>query len=158
MLIQPATPPASGSQIDGEPIRSGSFWPELDPVATRAAMRLDGTVTAERLRGALIEAIASVNSQLAEWRRSQLTAGYASLADVLADEIDGQSIQVQRWQRAVQCLAAANLTERYRSFDSTAAGHKQADELDTTVDDLRRDGRWAICDIVGRGRSTIELI
>lgn len=158
MFIQPATPPAGGTATDSGPIKAGSFWPEVDPVAARAAMRLDGTVTAERLRGALIEAVASVNSQLADWRRRQQAAGFESLAEVPADEIDGQSIQVQRWQRAVQCLAAANLTERYRSFDSTAAGHKQADELDATVDDLRRDGRWAVSDILGLGRSTIELI
>ena len=158
MFIQPATPPAGGTATDAVPIRSGSFWPEIDPAAARAAMRLDGTVTAERLRGALIEAIASVNSQLADWRRRQQADGFTCLAEVPAEAIDGQSIQVQRWQRAVQCLAAANLTERYRSFDSTAAGHKQADELDTTVDDLRRDGRWAISDLLGFGRSTIELI
>lgn len=158
MLIQPAPPAASGSQVDGDAIRSGSFWPDIDPVAARAAMRLDGTVTAERLRAALIEAIASVNSALSAWRSLQLAAGISSLADVPADEIDGSSVLVQRWQRAVQCLAAANVTERYRSFDSTGAGHKQADELDTTVDDLRRDGQWAIRDILGAGRSTIELI
>ncbi|WP_043615177.1 head completion/stabilization protein [Chromobacterium violaceum] len=156
MLIQPAKPSADAG--DSAPIRSGSFWPEVDPAAARAAMRLDGTVTAERLRGALIEAIASVNSQLADWRRLAQDAGNASLSAVPADEIDGKSIQVQRWQRAVQCLAAANLTERYRSFDSTAAGHKQADELDTAIDDLRRDGRWAISDILGLGRSTVELL
>lgn len=158
MLIQPANPPAAGSQIDGASIRSGSFWPELDPVATRAAMRLDGTVTAERLRGALIEGIASVNGQLADWRRQQQDAGHASLSAVPAEEIDGTSILVQRWHRAVQCEAAAILTERYRSFDSTAAGNKKADELDTTVDDLRRDSRWAISDISGQQHTTIELI
>lgn len=158
MLIQPANPPASGSQIDGNAIRSGTFWPELDPVAARAAMRLDGTVTAERLRGALIEAVASVNSQLADWRRTQQAAGYAGLDAVPADDIDGTSMLVQRWQRAVLCDATATLTERYRSFDSTAAGTKKADELDTTVDDLRRDSRWAISDITGQQRTTIELI
>ncbi|WP_054285655.1 head completion/stabilization protein [Gulbenkiania mobilis] len=158
MLIHPANPPADGSQVDGTAIRSGSFWPELDPVAARAAMRLDGTVTAERLRGALIEAIASVTGQLADWRRAQQAAGYASLDAIPAEEIDGTSILVQRWQRAVQCTAAANLTERYRSFDATAAGDKKADELDTTVDDLRRDSRWAISDILGLPRNTIELI
>lgn len=158
MLIQPANPPAGGTAAEGSPIKSGSFWPELNPATARAAMRLDGTVTAERLRGALIEAIANVNSQLTDWRHAQQAAGVTSLAEAPADEVDGQSIQVQRWLRAVQCLAAANLTERYRSFDSTTAGHKQADELDTTIDDLRRDSNWAISDITGRPRTAIELI
>ncbi|TCP13761.1 head completion protein GPL [Crenobacter luteus] len=158
MLIQPANPPAAGNATDGSPIHSGSFWPELDPATARGAMRLDGTASAERLRGALIEAIADVNSELADWRRSRQAEGYTTLAEVPAEEVDGASVLVQRWQRAVQCRAAANLTERYRSFDSTAAGHKQADELDTTVDDLRRDSRWAVSDILGIGRTTVELI
>lgn len=158
MLIQPANPPANGSQIDGDPIKSGAFWPAIDPIKARAAMRLDGTVTAERLRAALIEAIANVNSQLADWRRGQQNTGLSSLEAVPSEQIDGVSVLVLRWIRAVHCEAAANLTERYRSFDSTAAGHKQADELDTTVDDLRRDSRWAISDILGCRRSTIELI
>lgn len=158
MLIQPTTLTPTGNQADGPVIDAGAFWPSVDPVATRQTMRLDGTVTPQRLRGALIEAIASVNSQLSDWRRAQQAAGYASLAAVPAEEVDGLPIPVQRWQRAVQCAAAANLTERYRSFDSTASGHKKADDLDTTVDDLRRDSHWAISDILGRGRSTIELI
>lgn len=158
MLIQPTTPTPTGPQADDPIIDAGAFWPSVDPVAARQAMRLDGTVTPQRLRGALVEAIVSVGSQLADWRRRQQDVGFATLADLPADDIDGASVLVQRWHRAVQCMAAANLTERYRSFDSTAAGNKQADELDTTVDDLRRDAHWAISDILGVGRSTIELI
>lgn len=158
MIIQPARLPAEGKQTDSPHIRAGSFWPELDPSAARTAMRLDGTVTAERLRAALIEAIASVNTQLDAWRQAQQAKGHASLGAVPAEQIDGISILVQRWQRAVMCEATATLTERYRSFDSTAAGNKKADELDTTVDDLRRDSRWAISDITGQQRTTIELI
>lgn len=158
MLINPATPSTGGTAEDGAAIASSPFWPEIDPVAARAAMRLDGTVTAERLRAALIEAIASVNAELGNWRRARQAEGRDRLEDVPAEAVDGQSVLVMRWRRAVLHLATASLNERYRSFDSTAAGHKQADELDSTVDDLRRDARWAISDILGQRRSTIELI
>lgn len=158
MLIQPTSKPATGSQADGPAIQAGLFWPSVDPLTARQAMRLDGTVTPQRLRAALVEAIASVNDKLSDWRRAQQAAGFMSLASVPAEEVDGVSVLVQRWYRAVQCDAAANLAERYRSFDSTAAGHKQADEMDTTVDDLRRDARWAISDIRGVTRNVTELI
>ncbi|GGY03877.1 bacteriophage head completion/stabilization protein [Paludibacterium paludis] len=156
MLI-PTANPSAGTPTP-TPIRSGSFWPELDPAIARSQMRLDGTVTDERLRAALIEAIASVNSQLAEFRRQRQAGGVASLMAITADEVDGQSVLVNRWYRAVLCLAAANLTERYRSFDSTGAGDKKAADLDTTVDDLRRDAHWAITAIQGVPRTTVELI
>jgi phage tail protein X len=155
MLITPTQTPTTGTE---PPIISGAFWPEIDPEAARNTMRLDGTVTGARLRHALVEAIADVNRQLADWRRGQQAAGNLTLDDVPAEQVDGESEHVAHYRRAVYCLAAANLTERYRSFDSTGAGNKQADELDTTVDDLRRDSRWAISDMLGLGRSTIELL
>lgn len=158
MLIQTAEQVGDKEADDETPIKSGGFWPEIVPEIARDSMRLDSTVTAIRLRAALIEAIAHVNSQLAEWRRAKQAAGFATLAAVPAEDVDGKSINVQRWERAVFCLAAANVTERYRSFDSTGSGLKKADELDPTIEDLRRDSAWAINDIAGVGRSTIELI
>ena len=158
MLIQPTNPKPGSSQADGPAIQAGLFWPSIDPLTARQAMRLDGTVTPQRLRAALVEAIASINDKLSDWRRAQQAAGFMSLASVPAEEVDGVSVLVQRWYRSVQCDAAANLAERYRSFDSTAAGHKQADELDTTVYALRRYARWAISDIRGDSRNVIEQI
>ena len=140
------------------PILNSAFWPDINPADCREAMRLDGTVNEKRLRAALIEAAASVNVELAAWRQTQQDAGYTTLAGVPADEIDGESVLVQRYRRAVYGFAAANLTERYRSFDATKSGHEQADDLDLTIDDLRRDARNAISDIVGIPRCTVELI
>lgn len=150
-----AVPPANHEE---SPIDCGPFLPAIEPADARERMRLDGTVTPERLRTALIEAALSVHDELAGWINDQVAAGYATLADVPAREIDGDSAHVLRFHRAVRCLAAANLAERYRNFDATADGHQRADALDTTVDDLRRDARWAISDILGRGRTTVELI
>ncbi|MCG9124305.1 head completion/stabilization protein [Laribacter hongkongensis] len=158
MFVHPAPPGPTADQADGTAILANPFWPEIDPAHARATMRLDGTVTAARLRAALVEAIASVGSQLAGWRREQMAAGHASLSDVPDDTVDGDPVRVQRWKRAVLALATASLTERYRSFDSTAAGHRQADALDPAIDELRRDAAWAIAEIQGRARSTIELI
>lgn len=158
MLIQPTSPAPTGAATDGQPINSGYFWPVIDPVAARREMKLDGTVTPNRLRAALIEAIASVNAELAGWQRTRIAGGANQLADVPADRIDGESILIQRWTRAVYCMAVAILNERSTTFDSTDAGIKKGDELTQASDDLRRDARWAISDMQGIGRSCIELI
>ncbi|MBT0961655.1 head completion/stabilization protein [Denitromonas iodatirespirans] len=139
-------------------ITLGAFWPEIDPAAARAAQRIDGTVTTERWRDALMDAAATVMGQLSSWRVTQTAAGYTTLDAVPADQIDDESIHVQRFLRAVYCLAAASVTERYRGFDATDSGNRLADELETPIDDLRRDAHWAINDILGRSRSTVELI
>lgn len=140
------------------PISVGDFWPEIDPTRLREAHRINGTVSTLRWRSALIEAAADLMGRLAAWRVEKVTAGYQALELVPADEIDDESILVHRYYRAIGALATANVTERYRALDTTGDGHRYADELETPIDDLRRDAHWAINDILGRPRSTIELI
>lgn len=140
------------------PILSGAFWPAIDPVKLRASQRIDSSITPDRLRAALIEAIASVNGELDTWKQTKVAAGYATLADVPAETIDDVSVQLHRYERAVGCLAKADVTERMRDFDTTNEGHRQADALNPTIDELRRDARWAISAILGIARTTVELI
>ncbi|OHX20447.1 head completion/stabilization protein [Chromobacterium sphagni] len=159
-MIINSTAPATAAPIanDGQPIKAAYFWPEIDPAHARAAMRLDGTVTAPRLRHALVEAVAGVNQELSGWRQIRTAAGASQLAEVAAEQIDGESVLVQRWRRAVYATTAAELAERYRSFDTTGAGRQRADDLDSTADDLRADARAAIRAILAVGRATVELI
>ncbi len=149
-----AAPAKTGQNL----IRNDGFFPDIDIDQVMAATRLDGTVSPERLRGALVESALSVNEELAAWKAAQLAAGHSSLDTVPASKIDGTSANVHRYQRAVFCGARAALIERYRDYDATAAGDKAAEALMQAVEDLRRDKRWAICDVLGISRSTIELI
>lgn len=138
-------------------ITSSAFWPEVDPVKIRATQRINNTITPERLRDALIEAISSVNGELSAWRTARELEGIPKLADAPAEQIDTISSNVHRYLRAVGCLAKAAIQERYSDYDTTSAG-KQADQLEDPIDDLRRDARWAISDILGITRTTVELI
>lgn len=140
------------------PIVSGPFWPNIDPANMRDAQRIDNTVTPERLRMALIEAIATTNHSLRAWRQEQSSLGYATLAAVPADTIDETSILEHRYLRAVGCLAKALLLERLRDFDATGKGDKKADALTDPIDDCRRDYLHAIADITGAARTVVELI
>lgn len=150
--------PAPSSPVSEPVIKSSLFWPDIDPVEIRAQQRLDNTVHQDRLRGALIEAIATTNAALLAFRQAHQELGTAALADVVAEEIDGVSIIVHRYQRAVGSLAKALLMERYRDFDATGKGDKKADQLTDPIDDCRRDHLNAIADITGRPRVTVELI
>lgn len=140
-----------------EQITCGDFWPSIEPVKVREAMRIDTSVTAERLQHELIEAAANVTSQLDAWRL-QLPADIGTLADVPAPQINEVSVNVHRFHRAVGCLAKASLMERYRDMDTTPSGDRKADQTDPTIDDLRRDALWAVRDITGKSRTTVALI
>jgi hypothetical protein len=139
-------------------IVNDGWFPDIDLSALRDAMRLDGTVTHERLVDAVTGAIADVNAQLGTWQATQLSAGFGSLGDVPSPVIDGQSVRLTRYRSAVYRLAKADLTARYRDYDSTKSGAARAEELETTIDDDRRAAHWAINDITGRRRTTVELI
>jgi len=139
-------------------VQNDGWFPDIDMDALRASMRLDGTATYERLRDATIDAIASVNAELGAWQTAHVAAGHSDLAAVPAPAIGGESVQLARYRRAVFNLTHADLTERYRDFDSTKAGGQKAEDLEMTICEARRNVRWALNDLRGLPRSTIELI
>jgi hypothetical protein len=139
-------------------LSNDGFWPDIDADHLRAAQRIPASVTNLRLEVASVAAIISVNRELSAHKLQWQAAGHATLADVPADQINGQSILLAQYQRAIYCSTSVEVSERYRSFDTTSSGDKNAEELTPTIDELRRDVRWAIRDLLGIGRSTIELI
>ena len=149
---------APAADPEEAPIVSGPFWPDVAPAVIRAAQRIDNTVTPERLRMALIEAIACTNHALRAWRQTQADLGRTKLSAVPADEIDGKSLLEHRYLRAVGCLAKALLLERLRDFDATGKGDKKADALTDPIDDYRRDHLHALADILSAPRTVVELI
>lgn len=153
MIVQAPSQPASEP-----PITIGPFWPEIDPVKIRDDQRIDNTVTPERLRAVLIESAITTIEALADWKAAQIAAGNTALDTIAAEPIDGTSLLVHRFLRAVGCWAKALLIERYRDYDATAKGDRNADQLVDTISDCRRDYHNAIADIAGRPRTTVELI
>lgn len=139
-------------------LTNDGFWPDIDADRLRASLRLDGTVSNARLELAAVNAMLSVNRELAVLRAEYLADGYATLADVPAAELQGLSGLVHLYRRAIYCTAGAELAERYRSFDATAAGNQRADDLTPSIDEYRRDARYAIRDLLGITHSTVELI
>lgn len=148
---------ASGTTPDAH-INTDAFWPSINLEAMRAALRIDSSVTPARLETAVIAAAIGVNRELAKWRATQQAAGHATLADVPGEQINDICEFVHLYTRAIQAAAGAEVCERYRSYDSTSSGDKNAADLQINIDDYRRDQRWAIRDLLGVGRTTIELI
>lgn len=139
-------------------IKNGSFWPDINLSKARDSVRLDGTVTNDRLKHAAVAAIIDVNRDLKTFKEGQQKAGYTALADVPAEHVDEVSELVSLYLRAVYCRLKANLMERYADYDSTAKGLSNASEQNETITDLYRDARFAIRDILGVSHVTVELI
>ncbi|GJA83891.1 MULTISPECIES: head completion/stabilization protein [Aeromonas] len=146
------TSPAEG-EIDSSP-----FWPAISLPDLRDTVRLDGTVTTARLKHAVIDAITSVNRDLADWRRAREAEGVATLAAVPGEVINGESAYLHSYRRAVYAMTRANLLERYTDYSATGDGVKGADAKIISSDDLYRDARFAIRDILGTTHITVALI
>lgn len=139
-------------------ISNDGWWPDIDAHHLAGSLRLGDTVSDERLEVATINAILSVNRELVRFRDSQILAGVASAAEVPGEQVAGETLLIHRYRRAVYCTAGAELAERYRGLDTTGNGSANADPLTPSIDEYRRDARWAISDILGLTRSTVELI
>ncbi|GAB7259287.1 head completion/stabilization protein [Dickeya ananatis] len=138
-------------------VRAGEFWPVIVLRDLRLADRITGGITTTRLMHVTTEAVVHVTDQLASWQQTQQATGYAALADVPARQVNGESIKVYRFRRAVYAIARALLLEGYRDVDTTAKGDKATDTFDNQCDDLWRDARWSIADIRGAQRLFAEL-
>lgn len=148
---------AGGTVASGQVV-SDPFWPAIELDQVRARLRIDGSVSTEKLKAAVIKAAISVNRELAGFRFAQVTGGYTTLAAVPGTQIDGISERAHLYLSAIDAATAAEVVERYRSYDSTAKGDKDAEAQAPTIDDYRRDQRWAIRDFLGLARTTVELI
>ncbi len=141
-----------------EKVTAGTFWPEILLRDLRLASRIPGRTTTSRLKFVTTEAVAHVTDQLDDWRGIQESAGYSTLADVPARMLNGESVKVYRYRRAVYSAARAMILENARDVDTTEKGDRKADALEVQTDDLWRDVRWAIADIRGTQRLFVELV
>lgn len=151
-----ATAPVPQAADPDDTIGNDGFFPALSIADTRNAMRIDGTITAPRLRAALVAAMLDVNQQLSAFKDAQTLAGHATLATAGAGTtLDGHPRWVLLYLRAVMCTAKADLTERYRDFDADGA---RAKDMEPSIDEQRRNAQWAVRDLLGRTRTVVELI
>ncbi|MBY0463446.1 MAG: head completion/stabilization protein [Burkholderiales bacterium] len=158
-FIATANPPVHNA----EPVvTNDGWWPDIDREQLRKDIRLDGTVTPERLVLAVEAAMWDVNNQLNAWRRVQLEAGHTSLAQVPAHQIVGQSVKVRQYTRAIYSHVQAQLAEAYRDMDTMLSGASKEQRvlsaLEIRVDGFQQQLRWAIADLQDMPRTIVELL
>lgn len=149
---KPAAPPLQKS------LAAGPFWPVISLELVRFNVAVDASVTAQRLEHAATAAMGNVIDQLAAWSVEQQALGHATLASVPAVHINGASLQVLRFERAVYAYAKADLAERYADSDATTRAERGEDGRRLQADEYRRDALHAVRDILGQPRMTSELI
>lgn len=153
----PKAPP--NRQTDGtQTIDSGLFWPRINLDNLRQVMRVDTTVPPERLYELAIEAVAYVNDQLKPFARRAAASGHQSMAQIDAPQINGESICLHRYRRAVYCYTKSLLLEAYADYDATGKTAARAEAKQEQAEDYRCQGHHAVADLLGRRRIDSELV
>lgn len=152
-FIATANPPieAEDAQVTNDP-----WFPQIDASKVRESCLLDGTVTATRLADAIDSAIDTVNGELRSYKAAQIELGVASLGAA------GDGRQAGRYLRAIHAHVQAELAEAHREIDTTPHNDSKTERIreriEAKVAEHQRRLRWAISDLVGRPRNTVELI
>ena len=152
-FIATANPPieAEDAQVTNDP-----WFPEIDASKVRESCLLDGTVTAVRLAEAIESAIDTVNGELRTYKADQIALSVASLA------VAGDGRQAGRYLRAIHAHVQAELAEAYREIDTTPHNDSKTERIreriEAKVAEHQRRLRWAVADMLGRPRTTVELI
>jgi hypothetical protein len=149
---------AAGGPTEPAIITNAPFFPDIAVESFRDATRVDGTVTNERCQHALEAAISDANDQLSNWVQEQVASGVTDITGMPIQPWQRAGYHQQLYLRAVYSLAKADLIERYRDYDTTGKGHQKADALAPADDDYRRNAAWALSDVRGDRRTTVELI
>ena len=152
-FVATANPPIAA---DDAQVANDAWFPAVPATRVREVCRLDGSVTPARLGEAISNAMDSVNRELQAYKAEQMAAGVANLAEA------GDGRQPGRYLRAIYAHIQAELAEVYRDIDTTPHSDSKAERLreryEVKVDEHRRNLRWAIADLLGRQRTTVELI
>lgn len=158
--FQATPPPAqiSDGAGAGDIVAGDAFWPGVSVAAVREALRLPTVATDDRLRNAIVAGMISATRELRQWKAARIGQGYASLADVPADTIDGKSVLLLLWQRAVASFAGADLVETHHDISATGTGKDRIEEDALTSGDHRRNALHAIRDMLDVTRTAVELI
>lgn len=138
-------------------ISSDPFFPTVSTKAVRVYLRLDSSVTNERLSPAIQAAVIDVNQQLESLMNKATSLAEISHQKIAVDGIE-KSIAEALYFRAVTCATGAEMNERYRAYDTTNTGDQKAEKLTITIDDYRRDLRYAIRDLKKLRRLNVELV
>lgn len=134
-------------------ISSIDFFPSISLDEIRDIVRIDGAVTDARLKQVTLEEIIDVNRLLVS-----LIPTASSLVELATTQLDGKTDTEILYFSAVSNGVAAKVNEKYRSYDTSASGNKNADELTPTIDEYRRNKHWAIKQLLGQTHTTVELI
>lgn len=146
------------NETTGDSLINDGFFPDLSLDEFLRDYRLPGDYAAEMVKSHVALAMIDVNNNLEDWRLDQETAGFTTLADIPAPQIDGVSTLVRLYRRAVFCRAKAELLMQFATVTRREAGENSAKEAPETEDLFLQYSVHAQRRLMGKANFTAELL
>lgn len=151
--------PPSPTSPEGTVVAGDGWYPGIDCNMMRDALRITDQITHQRLVAAIEGGLLSIEGELAFWRATRESEGFAALAAVEPDRlIGGEHRLTLLYIRAVRFSAAAELAELHRDLSATTDGQARAEPQMLTAEEYRKLATHAVRDILGEPRVAVELI
>lgn len=147
--------PSTNLDASDTTITNDGFFPDIELDAVRKRTGLSDVFTNDRIVAATQDAIMEINAVLAGWVADQEAA---TLADVPAKSYGDISEKTHWYVTAVCNRVRSMMVDTTRDYDSTKSGHDRADALEATSDRWMQSSNEAVARLMGRKRTTVELI
>ncbi len=134
-------------------VENDGFFPDISSEQIREVIRLDASITNARLIHEIENAMLECNDLL-----SILKSRADTLHQLNTSTINGKGNKEILYFRAIAACCAALLLEKYRSYDSSGTGQNRADDVGISSAEHRRNQRYAIRDLLGQNRMTVDLL
>ena len=136
-------------------IRYGNFFPAVGLRKFYMQYRPPSELPEETVHEHLKMALIYVCRELLFWQQEQTAA---TLAEVEAEKVNGESELVALFERAVYCEAKANILKETLTADRRIAAENNAKTSEETEDKYREFAADAIALIAGQDRVYIGMI
>ncbi len=113
-------------------IKNDGFWPDIDLKKFMTTMRQDTRIDETIIRDAVVDAMDTVNSDLAGFVEQQraLKPIMRTVTDIDSSELDGRHRLVTLYQRAVYHRAKGTLLTDFADYSTTPQGLAGAERVD----------------------------
>lgn len=129
------------------------FWPAISPATLRKVFSIKQDISPEQLSHLTTVAIIKTNDELKTFTIKEKAGGNENSSDLE----DGQRLNTL-YKHAVYSTVMADILDHSRTYDSTASGRDDAEDLQQDIDSQRRNASISIRSILGLSRSNVELI
>lgn len=150
----------SDEKVEDMTVVNDGFYPDISVGHLQEFYRIPSEFESAMVRNQLQLSIAWANDQLRTWKAEQIEAGNATLKDIPADVIGGETSKELHYKHAVCCHAKAKLLPQYESMVRAKSASRSSDveDVETQADKFLENARIALAALQSKSTISVEAM